>query len=100
MIVAAACGDGPAGTFETGGPETMPVDDLIHIVNHPDISVRYTSVLVAAFLAPLSRQLTSALVGVMGSDSVPVDDPREVAQAFGVDLTPIDSVWPQVPLGG
>ena len=100
MTVAAISGEGPAGTFEVGGPETMPVDDLIHIVNHPDISVRYTSVLVAAALVPFSKQLTSALVGVMGSDSVPIDNPQESAAAFGVSLTPIDTVWPQVPLGG
>jgi len=100
MIVAAISGEGPAGTFELGGPETMPVDDLIHIVNHPDISVRYTSVLLAAALVPVSKQLTSALVGVMGSDSVPIDNPVESAAAFGVSLTPIDTVWPQVPLGG
>lgn len=100
MLVTVVAGEGPAGTFELGGPETMPVDDLIHIVNHPDISVRYTPVLAAAALVPFSRQLTSALVGVMGSDSVPIDNPRESAAAFGVELTPIDTVWPQAPLGG
>ncbi|MFM9164563.1 MAG: NAD-dependent epimerase/dehydratase family protein [Solirubrobacterales bacterium] len=100
MLVCVATGQGPAGTFELGGPETMPIDDLIHIINHPDISVRYTPVLAAAALVPFSRQLTSALVGVMGSDSVPIDHPRESAAAFGVELTPIDTVWPQAPLGG
>lgn len=100
MIVAAATGSGPQGTFELGGPETMPVDDLIHIVNHPDIHVRYTQVLVAAFVSLFSSQLTPALVGVMGSDSVPDGDPFAAAAAFGVKLTAIDSVWPQVPLGG
>lgn len=100
MLVSVATGEGPGGTFELGGPETMPVDDLIHIINHPDISVRYTPVLAAAALVPFSRQLTSALVGVMGSDSVPIENPQEAATAFGVELTPIDSVWPQVPLGG
>ena len=100
MLVSVATGEGPAGTFELGGPETMPVDDLIHLINHPDISVRYTPVLAAAAAVPFSRQLTSALVGVMGSDSVPIDNPHEAAAAFGVELTPIDTVWPQVPLGG
>ena len=99
MLVSVATGEGPAGTFELGGPETMPLDDLIHLINHPDISVRYTQVLVGAALAPFSRQLTWALVGVMGSDSVPIDNPQESAAAFGVELTPIDTVWPQVPLG-
>ena len=100
MLVAAATGAGPTGTFELGGPETMPVDDLIHIVNHPDIHVRYTPVLLGALVALFSSRLTSALVGVMGSDSVPDDDPFVAAGAFGVQLTAIDAVWPQVPLGG
>jgi len=100
MIVSAATGEGPEGTFELGGPETMPLDDLIHIVNHPDISVRYTPVLLAAFIALFSKRITSALVGVMGSDSVPEGDPVAAAALFGAKLTPIDSVWPQVPLGG
>lgn len=100
VIVCAATGEGPTGTFELGGPETMPLDDLIHIVNHPDIHVRYTQVLVGAFVALFSSQITPALVGVMGSDSVPEGDPAEAAAAFGVTLTPIDTVWPQVPLGG
>jgi len=78
----------------------MPLDDLIHIVNHPDISVRYTPVLLAAFIALFSKRITSALVGVMGSDSVPEGDPVAAAALFGAKLTPIDSVWPQVPLGG
>ena len=100
MVVAAATGEGPEGTFEVGGPETMPLDDLIHIVNHPDITVRYTPVLVGAVAATFSSQITPALVGVMGSDSVPDGDPAAAAARFGVKLTPIDTVWPQVPLGG
>lgn len=98
-ILVAACDGGPTGTFELGGPETMPLDDLIHIVNHPDISVRYTPVLLATIVAPFSKQLTPALIGVMGSDSVPGDNPRQAAAAFGASLTPLDTVWPQVPLG-
>jgi nucleoside-diphosphate-sugar epimerase len=100
MLVAVASSEGPTGTFEVGGPETMPVDDLIHIINHPDITVRYTPVLAAAGVALFSKRITSALVGVMCSDSVPIDNPQESAATFGVSLTPLDTVWPQVPLGG
>ena len=99
MLVVAATGAGPTGTFELGGPETMPVDDLIHIINHTDIHVRYTPVLLGAVVALFSSRLTSAMVGVMGSDSVPDGDPVATAARFGVTLTAIDSVWPQAPLG-
>lgn len=80
------------GMFDLTGPESLSVDELVHLLNHADqMKVHHLPSMIAKLLPWVMRDFPAALVDVMLTDSA--GDPQRVVEAFDLKLTPLKQVW-------
>lgn len=80
------------GTFDLPGPESMPVDDLVRLVNRDaSVPIRHIPAPIARFLPLVVRDLPSALVDVMLANCL--GEAAQVQREFALVPTSLRRVW-------
>lgn len=87
----AAVAGGSAGVYDLVGPDTMTMDDLVRLVNGPDVRIRHLPAWAARLLGRLLPSLPPALVDVLLRDAT--GDSSAAQAAFGISLTHLAAVW-------
>lgn len=83
---------GSAGVYELAGPEQMPVDELVRIVNrNPQVPISHLPNPIAKVLGAVLPMLPGPFVDVVLKDSI--GDPSRAKSTFGLNLTSLRSVW-------
>jgi nucleoside-diphosphate-sugar epimerase len=90
--LAQAVEGGAPGTYDLAGPEWMPLDDLVLLLNRGcDVRLRHVPALVARALAAVSPSLSPALVDLLLRDCV--GETEAAITTFGLRLTPLGEIW-------
>ena len=84
--------DAPTGTFELGGPEEMSMDELVLVLNGPQMRITHLPVPLARLIARLLPSLTPALMELLLANNV-VGAGRSAAEAFGLSLHAVGELW-------
>jgi nucleoside-diphosphate-sugar epimerase len=88
----AALQGGRCGTYELAGPEVMPLDAWVRVVNRsPALRIRHVPALLARLLGRVAPDLTGAMADLLLRDST--GDSTAACAAFGLRLTPLSAVW-------
>ena len=83
---------GSPGVYELAGPEQMPVDELVRIVNrNPQVPISHLPNPIARALGAVLPMLPGPFVDVVLKDSL--GDPSRAKSTFGLSLTSLRSVW-------
>ncbi len=82
---------GRAGVYELAGPDLFDFDELVEMLNGPDVRIRHLGSPIARMLAPLVPGLSSEIVDLLLRDSVA--DPTRAISELGLELTPLRSLW-------
>ena len=83
----------PVGTFDLTGPEVLTADEFARCLNGAQVRLRHVPARVARALSLVVPALPRALVDVMLADTVPQDDPQQVAHWFGTTLHGVADAW-------
>ena len=90
--LARAIEEGAPGTYDLAGPDWMPLDDLVLLLNRGrDVRLRHLPALAARALARVWPALPPPLVDVMLTDSV--GDSERALAAFDLQLTSLRDIW-------
>jgi nucleoside-diphosphate-sugar epimerase len=89
----------PTGIFELVGPRQMSMDEFVRALNGGEVKLSHLPAPVARIAARVSPSLTPALMDLMLADNVLTGAVPSAAEAFGVDPTPIERVWPVAVAG-
>jgi uncharacterized protein YbjT (DUF2867 family) len=90
--VLAAVDRGGTGIYNLAGPERMPLDELVRLLNlDPTISITHVPVWLARVLSLFVPNLPGALVDTLARDSV--DDSSPAIRTFGLELHALRDIW-------
>ena len=82
---------GRAGTYELAGPDLFDLDELVEMLNGPEVRVRHWPGALARVLAPFLPGLSPELVDVLLRDSE--GDPARLFASYGVRFTSLRTLW-------
>ncbi len=84
---------GVPGIYELIGPDRMTMDDLVRLLNGPNIRVKHFGPGLAILLSMIVPSLPRPLVETLLADSV--GDSSEAVRNFNLELTSLTSIWRQ-----
>ena len=83
---------GSAGIYELAGPERMPLDDLVRLLNRkPDVPISHLPNWIARVFGAVLPMLPGPFVDTILQDCV--GDSSRAKSTFGLKLTSLRSIW-------